>query len=183
MMTPEALGQFRRAARGGNNVCNVHEATMWDMPALNVNGCAGRSRTNNVGSSHNADMARKPRRPADLERTPLARRVLELRHQRGLSQVDLAAEAGVSRAHIAKIETGADAPGRETLHALAVYFGVSMDELQAGLGRSPAPQQGRFVKDAEQLAILDLWEAIPKSERPRIARMIRAAADDPPEFR
>lgn len=125
-------------------------------------------------------MSGSPRKPrANKKRSPLGERVLALRLERGLTQVELATEAGVTRAHVAKIETGGDAPGRETLQALSVFFGVSMDYLQTGAHPAPLPQGGRFVQDPEEIAILDLWDSIPEAERPRIARMLRAAAVDP----
>jgi len=106
---------------------------------------------------------------------------VELRQERGLTQEELALEAGVSRGHIAKIETGGDGPGVETLQALAVYFGVSMDYLKTGAHPTTPPGAGRFIDDVQQLKILDLWEAIPRSERPRVMRMILAAAEEPAE--
>lgn len=114
-----------------------------------------------------------------MNRTPLAERVIALRKERGLTQVELAVEVGWSRSHISKIESGGDPPGRELLTALAKHFRVSMDYLQTGAEAAPAPSHGRFVDDREQLAILDLIDAIPRPERPRVLRMIRAAADDP----
>lgn len=119
-------------------------------------------------------MSQGPRRNVrDRQRGPLGGRVRDLRLARCLTQVELAVEVGVSRAHIAKMETG-DPPGREVLHALATLFAVSMEFLQSGIFE--APKQGRFVEDAEQLALLDLWAAIPPAERPRIARMLKASA-------
>lgn len=152
---------------------------MWDIPALEVKPVVAPAHTKPVGSPYNLGMTSKPRRPAEKQRTPLARRIQALRLNRNLTQVELAVEAGVSRGHIAKIETGGDTAGLDTLQALATYFGVSMDYLQTGTHPAPSPEAGRFVNDPEQLAILDMWEAIPKAERPRVARMIRAAALDP----
>jgi hypothetical protein len=77
------------------------------------------------------------------------------------------------------MESGGDIAGRASLQALAVYFGVSMDWLQTGAHPTPPPQHGRFVQDPEQIAVLDIWDAIPRNERPRIANMLRAAALDP----
>lgn len=109
-------------------------------------------------------------------RGAFGQRLRDLRMARGLTQEELAAEIGVSRSHIAGMETAADPPGRETLHALSTLFAVTMDFLQAGI--TEAPKNGRFVHDPEQLAWLDLWDAIHPSERPRIVRMLRAAVFD-----
>ena len=93
----------------------------------------------------------------------MAQRLRDLRLAGGLTQMELAVELGISRAHLAKMETGEDPPGRDLLESVAKFFRVSMDYLQTG--RADAPQQGRFVQDAEQLALLDLWDSIPASER------------------
>lgn len=66
-----------------------------------------------------------------------AQRLKRLRLAKG-SQVKVADEIGISRAHLAKMETGGDLPGRETLQALATYFGVTMDYLQTGQ-QAPSP--------------------------------------------
>lgn len=122
-------------------------------------------------------MAYGPRQPRiTRKRGPFGERLRSLRLARGLTQIELAVETGISRSHIAAMETGADPPCRENLHALATFFDVSMDYLQSGLTQSP--QQGAFVEDVEELALLALWRQIPVSERPRIARMLRAAALD-----
>lgn len=124
-------------------------------------------------------MPRAPRSPvAGKSRSPLALRVQALRLERGLTQVELAVESGVSRSHIAKIETGDDSAGLATLQSLASFFGVSMDYLQTGEHAAPPPTQGRLVQDPEQMAWLQLWEAIPADQRLRVARMVKAAADD-----
>ena len=128
-------------------------------------------------SVDSADMTNGPRRSRrERQRGPIGDRVRDLRLARGLTQMELAVEVGLSRAHIAKIEVGERPPGRDALHAIATFFAVSMDFLQAGTAQTP--ENGRFVEDADQLALLDLWESIPPKERPRIARMLRAAALD-----
>ena len=123
------------------------------------------------GMPHGPRRSKLPRK-----RGAFGERLRTLRLARGLTQIELAVETGISRSHIAAMETGADPPGRENLHALATFFDVTMDYLQAGITQSP--QQGSFVEDVEELALLALWRAIPVAERPRIARMLRAAALD-----
>ena len=68
-------------------------------------------------------------------------RLKALRIYAKLTQVDLGAALGVSRAHLAKIETGRDFPGRDLLAASARHFGVSLDWLSTGQGeiRPPRP--------------------------------------------
>lgn len=53
----------------------------------------------------------------------------ELRGGRGISQETLARDLGVSKSTIGLYETGDTLPDAQTLHDLAVYFGVSADWL------------------------------------------------------
>ncbi|HCH92729.1 MAG TPA: XRE family transcriptional regulator [Clostridiales bacterium] len=61
-------------------------------------------------------------------------RIVELRKEKGLSQVGLAKELGVDCSTIAKYETGDRLPDVVMLCKLASFFGVSTDYL---LGRAP----------------------------------------------
>lgn len=55
----------------------------------------------------------------------------KLRTDNGLSQEALADAVHISRSAIAKYENGNGNPSEETLKALAVYFGVEVDELRS----------------------------------------------------
>ncbi len=55
----------------------------------------------------------------------------KLRKENGLSQEALAEAVHISRSAIAKYENGNGNPSEETLKALAVYFGVEVDELRS----------------------------------------------------
>lgn len=55
----------------------------------------------------------------------------KLRTENGLSQEALAEAVHISRSAIAKYENGNGNPSEETLKALAVYFGVEVDELRS----------------------------------------------------
>lgn len=68
------------------------------------------------------------------EAKTVADRIRTLREQGGLTQVELGVELGVSRGHLAMIETGRDLPGRELMMAIAVHFDVSLDWLSRGQG-------------------------------------------------
>ena len=57
-------------------------------------------------------------------------RIKELRKERGLSQVKLAKECGISRSVIAMVESGKQNGGRDFNKAIANYFGVSIDYLE-----------------------------------------------------
>lgn len=89
----------------------------------------------------------------------------------------MAAELGVSRSHLASIESGHDLPGRDTLFALAAFFGIGADELQAGGVPPGAPDTGEVVKDADELALLGFWRTLNKSERVLMLKMLRRAPD------
>lgn len=55
----------------------------------------------------------------------------KLRNENGLSQEALAEAVHISRSAIAKYENGNGNPSEEALKALAVYFGVEVDELRS----------------------------------------------------
>jgi transcriptional regulator with XRE-family HTH domain len=175
----ESPSEARWASGAGYDFADVHAAVLV-YPSLTVKQLVGSSPTRIEGCRHTQGMP-KPRTPRlDKVRTPLAHRLVQLRIDRELTQIEVADAVGISRAHLGKIEAGRDMPGREVLEALANFFGVSMDWVQSGLHPTPpTPQGGRLVKDLEQLKVLDLWESIPADERPRVARMLLAAAMDP----
>jgi len=89
--------------------------------------------------------------------SPFAQRLRYLRQKLGRSQVEVADELGISRSYLAALETDADAPGRETLQALAIFYGVSLDYLYAVLPRPSGPEQVEFVKSPSELALLRFW--------------------------
>ena len=57
------------------------------------------------------------------------KRCRKLRHQAGLSQLDMARDHGFSLSHYQKIERGTLDPRLSTLIRLAKCFGVSVSEL------------------------------------------------------
>lgn len=106
----------------------------------------------------------------------MGQRILDLRVARGLTQIQLATETGVSRAHIGKMETGGDPPGREVLSKLAQYFRVSMDFLQSG-GDSPVASPADPPSyDSETHSLLTLWSEASPSVRAEVLRLLRASA-------
>ena len=56
-----------------------------------------------------------------------------LRHQAGLSQLDMVREHGFSLSHYQKLERGVLDPRLSTLHKLALAFGVPLARLVEGL--------------------------------------------------
>ena len=69
----------------------------------------------------------------------LAEKILHLRTQLGLSQLELAEKLGVSRQSVSKWETGQSVPDLEKLIKLADLFGISVDELVRE-GEWPQPE-------------------------------------------
>ena len=65
----------------------------------------------------------------ELGRTPLADRVILERARRDWSQEDLAREAGVSPATVAKVEKGRGSTRARTLYKIAAAFGIHAAEL------------------------------------------------------
>ena len=72
--------------------------------------------------------------PRDL-RDAFAANVRRLRHAKGISQEDLAYEAGINRTYLSKLEKGASYPGLEIIAKLATVLEVEPAELI----RLPAP--------------------------------------------
>lgn len=112
----------------------------------------GSSRTSVCASWHCARMA------------TLADRLRRLRRDRGWTQVEAAAEAGISRAHIGKLETGGDTPGLDSLVKLARAYGVTLDYLRSGAANDQSGL-GQFVNDPLEIAWLNLWRAMSADTR------------------
>ena len=102
---------------------------------------------------------------------PFGARVKRLRksHKEKPIQADLAVAIGISRSTLAGIESQNAMPGRETMIALATYFGVSLDYLESGSVpagyhlATNAPEQG------ESAEIVAIWDMLDAGQRQRIA--------------
>jgi transcriptional regulator with XRE-family HTH domain len=66
--------------------------------------------------------------PQDL-RQAFAANLRRLRHAKGISQEDLAHEAGINRSYMSKLEKGATYPGLEIIAKLATVLEVEPAEL------------------------------------------------------
>jgi transcriptional regulator with XRE-family HTH domain len=70
----------------------------------------------------------------DLNQTT-ARRIVQLRKQRGWTQEDLSEKAGgLDQGFISRLESGQREPCLSTLAVLAKAFGISISELLKGIG-------------------------------------------------
>lgn len=89
----------------------------------------------------------------------LAKKMIELRKQNGLSQQDLADRLGVSRQAISRWETGAVQPLADSVKSLAQVFQVSTDYLLNDDLDDPTP--------------LPTAQPVPPQEEPKSARKHR----------
>lgn len=92
--------------------------------------------------------------------TSLGERLQALRKSRGLSQEQLAEQAGVSRQAVSKWELGESTPELDKVILLSDFFGVTTDYLIKGGGPAQAPEDKRsaigqvqFICSAGFLAI------------------------------
>ena len=67
--------------------------------------------------------------PIEFDKTVLRKRITEIREKHGLSQAELAQEAGITPAAISQIEKGSRFPTIPVLHRIANVLGVSLDFL------------------------------------------------------
>src|SRR5439155_9541922 len=84
----------------------------------------------------------------------LGQRLRRLRHERGLSQRDLASP-GVSYAYISRIEAGARRPSVKALRQLAPKLGVSVEYLETGRDLSEHDQRELRLAEAELMLRLE----------------------------
>lgn len=90
-------------------------------------------------------------------RLPL--KLIELRKEAGLTQIDLAEQLDVSRQAISKWEVGTAVPGTDKLRALSELYGVSVDYLlNDDMDRPPEPADGRKEEQKDDHRELALKE-------------------------
>lgn len=95
-----------------------------------------------------------------------------------LTAEEVAAEVGVSRAHLSMMENDKDLPGRETLDALASYYRVTVDYiLHGGVATSQPPSAREVIDDPNELALVRFWRGLTRDERRMMLNMLRI----PPE--
>ena len=93
----------------------------------------------------------------------MAHKLRELRKERNLSQMDVAVAVGVGRSTIASIESGHDVPGRETLMALAEFYGRSLDWLMSRAGDKIVPGV-TVIQTPEEALWLGAFRELPTDE-------------------
>lgn len=88
------------------------------------------------------------------------------RLRRSWSQMDLAAEAGISRSHVTHMELNRDPGGLSAWQALAEAFGLPIGYLLNGDGSIEAGEPDeKLVKDAEEIVVLGIWRALGKEQK------------------
>ena len=100
----------------------------------------------------------------------LGLRLRTLREQRSLNQIDVAEAVGISRTHLTKIEGDEGRPGRETLMALATFFGVSLDWLATGHGQIKMAQAS--AQNEREALLLMAFRLLPEEEASPLLQML-----------
>lgn len=91
----------------------------------------------------------------------------------GKSQLEVAASIGISNAALSNYETGYREPDLETLKHLAIYYGVSLDDLaEAECTISPVIDLGAAIKNKEVAFNSTLYELKP-SQRQQLKRLLQ----------
>src|SRR2546429_5163154 len=93
-------------------------------------------------------VATMPEHEREASEETIGQRLRRLRHERGLSQRDLASP-GVSYAYISRIEAGARRPSVKALRQLAPKLGVSVEYLETGRDLSDRDQPELRLAAAE----------------------------------
>ena len=96
------------------------------------------------------------------ENKTLGSRLSWLRDARKLTQADVAVAIGISRTFLGGIERDLDAPGRETLMALADYYDVSVEWLVTGKG--PMKPGAPAAQTDEEMELLRSFRAMDPDE-------------------
>ena len=113
---------------------------------------------------------------ADPVSTSLPERLRLLRRERHIKQVEVAAAIGVSRPYLSGLEKGHDAPGRETLMALAAFYDVSLEWLATGLGDRKG---AAAAMNEEEALMLYAFRALPEVEAKPLLQMLLSRVKPP----
>lgn len=101
-----------------------------------------------------------------------APRIKRLRLARGEVQATLATALGVSRSHLTNIENGKDSASLETLVAIALHYGISLDWLIRGV--EPGSP---MVLSLQEHELLRLYRELPPQARENALKLFQMAAN------
>jgi len=107
------------------------------------------------------------------ERTKFGQRLYDLRKKAGVNQIVVADAVGIERSSLSSLERGGDKPGRETLIALADYYGVSLDYLEKGTTTPRQDFPAQTCQDDAEWQLLLLWRELDDGQRRTITDLIR----------
>ncbi|WP_272915773.1 helix-turn-helix domain-containing protein [Aristophania vespae] len=97
-------------------------------------------------------------------------RLARLRAAKHLTQVEVAAELGLSRGHMAKMEKDGSKPSFEVLCALADFYNVSLDYLRYG---NPSLETVcSILQDEEEIALIRCWRAMGSENQSLVAMLV-----------
>lgn len=103
----------------------------------------------------------------------IGQRLARLRKERGITQVELAAELGVTQSHVSEWERGNLRLHGELIAAVAQLLDVTADEL---LGLSPSDERAP-AKNRRLLRRLREFDKLPKRDQEALLRTIDAFLD------
>ena len=102
-----------------------------------------------------------------------------LRKQAGLSQRELAAQAGIDFTYLSKIENGrVDPPGEATMRAIARALGVDAEDLLARARKMPRDLKRLVAQGTPEKALLLRRIAQTPLTPERVERMLRMLEED-----
>ncbi|WP_086635742.1 helix-turn-helix domain-containing protein [Acetobacter sp. DsW_059] len=107
------------------------------------------------------------------QRLKLARSEKGKSEGRRVTQAEVADAVGIKRSSLAAYEGDHDAPGRDTMRALANFYGFSSDYLLgdcADLSTYP----DNVAHNEEERVLLHLWRTIGEEERRSLMVLLRA---------
>lgn len=104
-------------------------------------------------------------------------RIRQLRHSRGLTQRQVAAQLGIDFTYLSKLENDrGEPPGEDTIHGLAALLETDEEMLLAMAGKVPAALRDRARHDIEFALLLRRLPGIPDSEMQEIYKKFGIAA-------
>lgn len=113
----------------------------------------------------------------------LQNRLKEARKRMGLSQLEVAKKVGISNAALSNYEIGYREPDLETLKRLAIFYGISIDDLaeMKAADISPIYDLGSIVK-SERIALkgreYKLTEGQRRSLRRQLGKLMKRYEED-----